>query len=188
MVFLVFYNVPMKNIIFAFGFLFIFQNSFSQEKLGRPFITGDVNFTIGINENYTVSNDDGETFLVPSALFFRVGFGYEFKRKLAIGFNVGYDYHWNYAVSAFPTYGSLKYNITEFEEDAHFIEVRYGKMWTPSSKYPDGNYFGVGFGIQFAGEKRWNTIVRLDYHRKGIVGFENNRLDSVSFGLGYLFF
>ena len=79
----------MKNIIFAFGFLFIFQNSFSQEKLGRPFITGDVNFTLGINENYTISNGDGETFLVPSALFFRVGFGYEFQRKLAIGFNVG---------------------------------------------------------------------------------------------------
>ena len=61
-------------------------------------------------------------------------------------------------------------------------------MWTPSSKYPDGNYFGVGFGIQFAGQKRFNTIVRLDYHRKGIVGFENNRLDSVSFGLGFSFF
>jgi hypothetical protein len=178
----------MKKLLLPFVCLFIFYNAFSQEKLGRPFITGDVNFTLGINENYTLFNDDEETFLVPSALFFRGGFGYEFQRRLAICFNVGFDYHWNYAVSAFPTYGSLKYNITEFEEDAHFIEVRYGKMWTPSSKYPDGNYFGVGLGIQFSGEKRGNTIVRIDYHRKAIFGFENNRLDSVSFGFGFSFF
>ncbi|SDR66093.1 hypothetical protein SAMN05216503_0120 [Polaribacter sp. KT25b] len=178
----------MKKILLAFGLLFIFQNSFSQEKLGRSFFTGDVNFTLGINENYTPFNDDDETFLVPSALFFRVGFGYEFKRKLAVGFNAGYDYHWNYAVSAFPTYGSLKYNISEADDDAFFVEARYGKMWTPSSNYPDGNYYGLGLGVQVAGEKRWNTIIRLDFHRKGIVGFENDQLDSISFGIGFSFF
>ena len=178
----------MKKILLTVGFLFILQNFFSQEKLGRSFITGDVNFTLGINENYTLFNDDDETFLVPSALFFRIGFGYEFKRKLAVGFNAGFDYHWNYAVSAFPTYGSVKYNITEFEDDALFVEARYGKMWTPSGNYPDGNYYGLGVGVQVAGEKRWNTIVRLDFHRKGIVGFKNDQLDSVSFGIGFSFF
>ena len=61
-------------------------------------------------------------------------------------------------------------------------------MWTPSSNYPDGNYYGLGLGLQVAGEKRWNTILRLDFHRKGIIGFENNRLDSVSFGIGFSFF
>jgi hypothetical protein len=69
----------MKKVLLTFMFLFIFYIVFSQEKLGRPFITGDVNFTLGIHEKYTISNDDGETFLVPSALFFRVGFGYKFQ-------------------------------------------------------------------------------------------------------------
>ncbi|WP_435414315.1 hypothetical protein [Polaribacter aestuariivivens] len=179
----------MKIFLLAFIFLFTFQNSISQEKLGRPFFTGDVNFTLGINENYTpFDTDDGEALLEPAALFFRVGFGYEFKKRVAISINGGYDFHWNYDVDAFPTYAALKYNITEKDDSNHFIEFRYGKMWTPSSRYPDGNYYGIGLGIQVAGEKHWNTIFRIDYHRKGIVGFKNNRLDSVSFGFGFSFF
>lgn len=160
----------------------------SQEKLGRPFFTGSFNFTLGINEDYTTNTDDDESLLEPAALFLRTGFGYEFKRRVAISFNAGFDYHWNYATSAFPTYTTLKYNITEREDDAFFVEMSYGKMWRPSNNYPDGNYYGFGIGSQFAGAKRWSTIIRIDYHRKGIIGFENNRLDSVSFGIGFSFF
>ncbi|MDX6745177.1 hypothetical protein SHK09_00120 [Polaribacter sp. PL03] len=179
----------MKKIVIVFAVLFIFNKINSQEKLGRPFFTSDINFTLGINEDYQIgSDDDNGPFIVPAALFFRVGVGYEFKKRVAIAFNSGYDFHWNYDVDAFPTYGSLKYNITEKDGDAFFTEVRYGKMWTPSSKYPDGNYYGIGLGFQIEGEKRWNTIFRIDYHRKGIAGFENDRLDSISFGLGFSFF
>ena len=182
-------NQSIKTVILTLIAVLIFQFFNAQEKLGRPFFTGDVNFTLGINENYQIGpNDDNGPLVVASAFFFRIGFGYEFKRRLAIAFNSGYDFHFNYAVDAFPTYGSLKYNITERDDNAHFIEVRYGKMFTPSSKYQDGSYFGFGTGIQIAGEKRWNTILRIDFHRKGIVGFKNNRLDSFSFGIGFSFF
>lgn len=177
----------MRKLFVVIILLFVLKIT-SQEKLGRPFITGSLNLTLGINENYTFNNDDDETFLVPAALFIRTGFGYEFKRRIAISFNAGYDYHWNYATSAFPTYGTLKVNITEFEDDAFFIEMSYGKMWRPSNRYPDGSYSGFGVGVQTAGNKRWNSIIRLDFHRKGIIGFENNRLDSVSFGIGFSFF
>ena len=61
-------------------------------------------------------------------------------------------------------------------------------MWRPSSNYPDGNYYGIGLGIQAGGGERWNTTFRIDFHRKGIIGFKNNRLDSVSFGFGFSFF
>lgn len=125
---------------------------------------------------------------MPAALFFRVGLGYEFQRRFAVSLNAGYDFHFNYDVDAFPTYGALKYNITERDNDAHFVEIRYGKMWTPSTNYPDGNYYGIGFGIQVAGEERWNTVFRIDFHRKKILGFRNDRLDSVSFGFGFSFF
>ena len=91
-------------------------------------------------------------------------------------------------MSAFPVYSSLKFNITEDEDDTFFMEMSFGKMWRPSNKYPDGNYYGFGLGTQIAGENRWNTVVRLDFHRKGLVGFENNRLDSVSLGIGFTFF
>jgi hypothetical protein len=176
----------MKSGLLLF-FLFITTLSSSQEKLGRPFITGTFNFALGINENYTINNDEGEYLIEPAAIFLRTGFGYEFKKRVAISFNAGFDYHWNYAVSAFPTYGTLKYNITD-DDDTLFIEASYGKMWRPSLSYPDGNYYGFGIGVQVTGTNRWNTIVRLDIHRKGIYGFENNRIDSVSLGIGVSIF
>ena len=169
-------------------FLFITLLSLSQQKFGKSFITGTFNFTLGINENYTINNEEGEYLIEPAAIFLRTGFGYEFKKRVAISFNAGFDYHWNYAVSAFPTYGTIKYNITEDEGDTFFIEGSYGKMWRPSSNYPDGKYYSFGIGSQVAGGDRWNTILRLDFHRKSIYGFENNRLDSVSLGIGFSFF
>lgn len=177
----------MKKIGLLSVFFFAIQIA-SQEKTGRPFFTGSSNLTFGINEFYTLDPNDGEALIVPAAIFFRFGVGYEFKRRVAISMNAGYDYHWNYATSAFPTYTSLKYTISENEDDAFFAEMSYGKMWRPSSKYSDGNYYRFGIGTQVAGEKRWNTIVRLDFHRKVVIGFKNNRLDSISLGIGFSFF
>lgn len=178
----------MKKLLLLTTVVFLSLQMQSQEKLGRPFFTGLANLTLGINENYTLDPDDEEPLIIPNAIFFRVGYGYEFRKRVAISVNGGFDYHWNYAVSAFPTYFSLKFNITEKDDDTFFTEVSYGRMWRPNIKYPDGNYYRFGVGVQQAGSSRWNTIIRLDFHRKGIVGFENNRLDSVSLGIGFSFF
>ena len=177
----------MKKLILLVLFSISFAIS-AQEKLGRPIITGFGSLVLGINENYTLDSNDDEPLIIPTGIFFRLGAGYEFKRKFAVLFHVGYDYHWNYAVSAFPTYGSFRFNITEREDDTLFTEISYGKMWRPSRTYLDGNYYGFGIGVQVAGEHRWNSIIRLDFHRKAVFGFENNRLDSVSFGIGFSFF
>ena len=103
----------MKNVV-VFLFLFSFMAIISQEKLGKPFFTGSLNVSLAVNENYVFfDSDDDQTFLVPSAIFLRMGFGYEFFNRLALSVNAGFDYHWNYAVSAFPTYGTMRINITE---------------------------------------------------------------------------
>ncbi|NVJ88561.1 MAG: hypothetical protein HWD82_03885 [Flavobacteriaceae bacterium] len=161
----------------------------SQEKKGRTFFTGNVNFVLGLNENYVLFQpDDGESLINPTGVFVRFGFGYEFKRRLAISFNSGFDYHWNYAISAIPLFGSIKYNIWELADDAFFVDLSYGKMSRASKNYADGNYYGLGVGYQIAGENRWNTVFRLDFHRKAIFGFENNRIDNISLGIGFSFF
>ncbi|WP_223269113.1 MULTISPECIES: hypothetical protein [unclassified Polaribacter] len=80
----------MKKIVLLFTFFYAIQIA-SQEKRGRPFFTGSSNFTFGINEFYTLDLDDGEPLIVPAAIFFRIGFGYEFKRRLAISVHGGYD-------------------------------------------------------------------------------------------------
>lgn len=168
--------------------LFITFQTKSQEKLGRPFITGEANFTLGINENYTLFNDEGEYLLEPAAAFFRFGFGYEFKKRVAISVNGGYDVHWFNDVDAFPIYMGFKYNILEKDDDTFFSELRLGQLFTLSPRYPDGNYLAFGFGWQIAGEERWNMILRADYHEKEIIGFENNKLSNFSLGIGFSFF
>ena len=73
--------------------------SFSQEKFGAPYFTGAANLTFAVNEHYTLDPDDGESLLIPSAIFLRMGFGYEFKKRIAVSLNGGFDYHWNRSLS-----------------------------------------------------------------------------------------
>tara|TARA_R110001606_G_scaffold103422_1_gene226137 strand:+ start:892 stop:1125 length:234 start_codon:yes stop_codon:yes gene_type:complete len=76
----------------------------------------------------------------------------------------------------------------EDADDTFFISTSYGKMWRPSSEYEDGNYYGLGIGWQIAGEGRWNTVVKIDFHRKKIANFKKGNLDSVSLGIGFSLF
>lgn len=178
----------MKQLLVLIVLFCSFQTT-SQEKIGKPFYTITANFTLGRNE-FDEGFGDDEFFFAPAALFLRTGFGYEFKKRIAVSFNLGFDYHWDFVkLSAFPTYGTLKYNISENDDNTFFVEMSYGKMWRPSPKFPDGAYHGFGIGTQIAGDYRWHTIVRVDFHRKGIFGYNNNnRLDSVSLGIGFSFF
>ena len=50
----------MKKLLLLILFFYTTSTIFSQEKLGRPFFTGDVNFTLGVNENYEIGPDDDE--------------------------------------------------------------------------------------------------------------------------------
>ena len=61
-------------------------------------------------------------------------------------------------------------------------------MWRPTNRYSDGNYYGFGLGTQISTSERTNVIVKLDFHRKEIAGFDNNRIDSISLGIGFSFF
>lgn len=178
----------MKYILPVIIFLLTFQIIHSQEqKKGFTFFTGSFNLSLAINEDYTLEDDD-QPLLLPTAIMMRTGFGYQFNRKLGASFNVGYDYHYRYVITAIPTYVSLRYNIWENDDDAFFAEYGQGKMWRPSPKYPDGNYYTFGLGWQMNTGSKWKPVFHFMYHRKKIPGFENGNLDSISVGLGFIFF
>lgn len=179
----------MKKLLFSIVLLCVIQTSFSQNNKGKPFFTGSVNLTFAVNENYVLFQpDDGESLFEPVAVLVRGGFGYQFNRRFAASLHAGFDHHWKFGINTIPTYGTLQYNIVEDIGDTFFIETSYGKLWRPSHKFSDGNYYGVGIGWQIAGEKRWNTIIKLNYHRKSIQSFKNGYLNSVSIGVGFSFF
>ena len=177
----------MKKALLAL-FLFTSLLAVSQEGIRKPFFTGSLSTTFAINPNYTINNDDEETLLEPASVLLRIGFGYQLDRHWLISFNTGYDHHLRFGINAIPTFGKLTYNIIEDADDTFFVSTSYGKMWRPSSSFENGNYYGLGLGWQIAGSGRWNTIVKIDFHRKKIANFKKGNLDSVSIGIGFSLF
>jgi len=178
----------MKNVLYFIVLFCLVQPTCSQEEYKRPFFTTSLATTLTINENYTIDADDGEPLLLPNSIILRVGFGYQLHRRVLASVHTGFDHHWGYNINAIPAYGTLRFNISENDGDAFFMETSYGKLWRPSNKFSDGNYYGLGIGFEFESESNIKSSLRFKYHRKTILGFENNRLDSFSIGLGFLFF
>lgn len=164
------------------------QLSFSQETYKRPFFTTSLATTLTINENYTLDPDDGEPFLIPNSIILRMGVGYQLHRRILLSVHTGFDHHWGYDITAIPGYGTLRYNITENDGAAFFVETSYGKLWRPTKRFSDGNYSGIGIGFELESTSNRSSSFRLKYHRKSILNFENNRLDSFSIGFGLSFF
>ena len=177
----------MKKLLLAL-LLFTSIIANSQERVKKPFFTGSLSTTFAINPNYTINNDDEETLLEPASILLRVGFGYQLNKRWMASFHTGYDHHLRFGINAIPTYGKLTYNIIEDADDTFFISTSYGKMWRPSADFENGKYYGLGVGWQIAGDGRWNTVVKIDFHRKKIADFKKGNLDSVSIGIGFSLF
>jgi hypothetical protein len=177
----------MRKLLLAL-FLFTSFLAVSQDGIRKPFFTGSLSTTFALNPNYTISNDEGETMLEPASILLRVGFGYQLDRHWLVSFNTGYDHHLRFGINAIPTFGKLTYNIVEDADDTFFVSTSYGKMWRPAASFENGDYYGLGVGWQIAGGGRWNTVVKLDFHRKKIANFKKGNLDSVSLGIGFSLF
>ncbi len=176
-----------KLLLFVFA-LFIIQSFQAQKKNIRPFFAGDFKLTFAVNENFTLNPNDDQSFLEPTATFFRLGFGFEFGEKFSLSLHGGYDYHFPYAINAFPTYATARYNIWGDSEEAMFVQFSKGKMWRPSSRFSDGDYHNFGVGWQLESGSRWKPIIKIIYHSKKIKGFEESgNLNSISLGFGFRF-
>ena len=179
----------MKNTFLFFALLFVLQNTSAQEKKIKTFFEGSFKPTFAINENWTLDPDDDETFLNLTGAFVRFGVGYQFGKRFLVSLNAGYDHHIPFAINAFPTYAKLRYNVWTDSERAFFVQVSNGKMWRPSSRFTDGNYFNAGFGYEFESDSRWKPILTFTYHKKQVDGFESSgRLESIAIGIGFRFF
>lgn len=179
----------MKQLLLALLLFFSTLQIFSQQqKESFPFFTSDLNLTFKINEHYELGNDNGDPFLVPSATLLRLGFGYEFKKRFAVSFNTGFDYHPYYSILSLPTYLSFQYNLWEKDDDAFFVKINTGKLWRPAERFSDGDYRAYGIGWRLESSSRWRPTIKLMYHRKNIKNFEDGKLESISLGVGFTFF
>lgn len=179
----------MKQYLLSLFLLFILHNSFAQDRKNKPFFEGTFMPTLAVNENWTLDPDDDQEFLNVTGTFFRFGVGYQFGKRLLLSLNAGYDHHFPYAINAFPTYVKLRYNLWTDYDQSWFFQYSRGRMWRPSSRFSNGDYYNIGMGYELEADSRWKPIIKFTYHRKKINGFETtNNLESFSIGFGFRFF
>lgn len=178
----------MKRILLTTFSIFIFLSSVSQEKNGVAFFSTDFNLTFRVNENFEFGNDNDETFFVPSEVLLRFGFGYEFKKKLAVSFNAGFDYHFDYFIGTIPTYLGFQYNIWSRDQDAFFIRFNTGRLWRLAERYSDGDYRAYGLGWRIESGSKWKPVIKIMYHEKKIKNFEGGNISNISLGFGFTFY
>ena len=173
-----------KNVLFYFSF-FIVSSSFAQQKNGIAFFNTDFNLTFKVNENFEFGRNNNESFFIPTEILLRMGFGYEFKKKLALSFNTGFDNHFDYSIGTIPTYIAFQYNIWSRDEDAFFIRFNAGRLWRFADRFSDGDYRAYGIGWRIDNGNKWKPIIKLMYHQKKIKNFENGQINNVSLGVGF---
>lgn len=178
----------MKKLLLL-SLLFYTMLTNAQLKERAPFFMGSISTTFGINQDYEFNNDDdSESLIVANSVLLRTEFGYQFNQRWATSINFGYDHHFMYSINAIPAYGSVRYHFSNDDSESFYLETSYGKMWRPSDNFNDGDYYKIGLGFLSVSESRWNGVLKLDFHRKKINNFKNGNLDSISLGIGFIFF
>jgi hypothetical protein len=173
---------------FFISMLLISMATYTQNKIHYNFI---LNITFMANENFGNYNEyEDETdwdIIVPRALLLRNGFDVTLNNFVTLGLNLGLDWHQDLQVLAIPYYIDLKFTILKGGNNKLSIGGGIGKLVKLGKAFERGKYYKVGIGYQIAMDETHQFIINIDFHQKQIQGFENGRLNSLSFGMGMSF-
>ena len=109
-------------------------------------------------------------------------------KKIAISFNTGFDYHFDYFIGTIPTYFTFQYNLWTKDNDAFYMLYNTGRLWRLAEQFSDGDYRGFGIGWRFESGSTLNPTFKIIYHQKKIKNFENGGYDNISPGIGFTVF
>lgn len=163
---------------------------FSQDdiKTNGVFYKISLGTTLTINEDYTLFNEDDQTFLNPSALLLNNTVGYQFDKRSLIGLNLEYNYHSKQGLHFLPVHLNFQYNVFDFD-DKIFIRGGYGKLIKVGNVFEKGTLYKVGFGAQLYDENYKNSwLIGLDFSRKRFGYRQTEKLSSVSIFLEFMLF
>lgn len=177
----------MKKIVLIVAFLSSLL-SYSQREVNYNFT---VNFTFTHNENFGEYDEYLEetdwSFFAYKSFLLRNGLEVQLNRLIAVGINIGLDWHPDLDVLAIPYYLDTKIAISELDDDKFYVSGGVGKLLKISDAFDKGNYFKVGIGYHIASEKSNTIILNLDFHQKNFTEFDKGKLNSLSLGFGLLF-
>lgn len=179
----------MKPVLIALLFLKSFT-VFAQDdiKTSGIFYKISAAVTLTTNDNYTVGNDDGETFINPNAIFINNTLGYQFDERSSIGLNLEYDRYFEQQLNFLPVHLSFRYNIFDFD-DKVFVRGSYGKFIDLGKSFESGTLYKAGIGYQAFDDNFKNSLlIGLDFSRKRFGFRQTEKLSSVSIFLEFMFF
>lgn len=144
--------------------------------------------TLTNNEDYTIGNDEGHTFIDLNAVFINNSFGYQFDRRTSVDLNVEYDHYLRQEFNFLPVHLGFNYNILDFD-DVLFIRAGYGKLIDAGKNFEKGTMYKVGVGYRtFDGNFRNSWLIGFDFNRKRFGYKQEEKLSSLSIFFEFMVF
>nr|WP_321221778.1 hypothetical protein [uncultured Psychroserpens sp.] len=171
-------------------FLFFFTAIQAQadEKTNGLFYKASLSATLTTNEDYTIANDYGDTFINLNGIFINNTIGYQFDLRSSIGLNLEYDYYIDQRLNFLPVYLDFTYNILDFDDQV-FIRGGYGALVNLGKSFEKGSMYKAGIGYRFYDDDFKNSwLIGFDFSRKRFGFRQENKLSSFAIFLEFMLF
>lgn len=177
----------MKQLATLLFLLFIsIVNAQDDQKTNGLFYKASISFTLTTNDNYTIANDDDETFLNPNGLFFNNTIGYQFDSRSSIGLNIEYDHFLNQNLNFLPVYLNFSYTVFDFDDQV-FIRGGYGKLVDLGKVFEEGTMYTVGAGYRIFDDNFKNScLIGFDFSRRRFGFRQTEQLSSFAIFLEFM--
>lgn len=147
-----------------------------------------VSATLTNNEDYTIGNNEGHTFININGLFINNSLGYQFDGRSSIDLNIEYDHYLRQELHFLPVHLGFNYNILDFD-DVLFIRGGYGKFIKAGNNFEEGTMYKLGIGLRtFDKNFRNSWLIGFDFNRKRFGHKQQEKLSSVSLFLEFMVF
>ena len=179
----------MKKILCLISILIPYL-AFTQDsiKSNGLFYKASLGITFTVNENYTITEEDDESFLNPSAFLVNNTIGYQFDNRSLIGLNLEYNYHSRQDLHFMPLHLSFQYNLFDFDDEL-FIRGGYGTLLGIGKSFEKGTLYKLGTGVRIYDDNFKNSwLIGFDFSRKRFGYKQTEKLSSVSLFVEYMVF
>ena len=180
----------MKPFVLSCIFCFSLLNLSAQDNIKTNGLFYKISFaaTLTNNEDYTLGNDEGHTFIDLNGLFINNSLGYQFDGRTSMDLNVEYDYYMRQELNFLPVYLGFNYNILDFD-DLLFIRGGYGKLMKVGKNFENGTQYKAGIGYRHFDDNFKNSwLIGLDFSRKRFGYKQQEKLSSISVFLEFMVF
>jgi hypothetical protein len=169
-------------------FFFTIIHAQDDQKTSGLFYKASLSATLTNNEDYTIGNDNDESFINLNGIFFNNTLGYQFDIRSSIGLNIEYGHYLDQSLNFLPVYLDFTYNIFDFDDQV-FIRGGYGKLIDLGKAFENGNMYKAGIGYRAYDDDFKNSwLIGFDFSRKRFGFRQEEKLSSFAVFLEFMLF